>query len=392
VIDADTALITYALGREESYVWLVTRTSVFSAALPPRSTIEAAARRLHEALSARNRHDPEETPAARRARLARAEAEYAAGARFLSQVLLEPLRGRLQARRLLVVPDGALHYIPFAALPDPQARPGPDGQTPALILSHEIVSAPSASTLAVVRRESLGRRRPGKMIAVLADPVFSLEDPRLSPSVAGPSPPAATPPWRGDRRFARLPYSGAEAEAVLELAPPGQSLRALGFDASRATALDPALGDYRIVHFATHGILNSQSPQLSGLVLSLMDHSGAPQDGFLGVPDVYSLDLSAELVVLSACQTALGQEMRGEGLLGLTRAFMYAGASRVMASLWSIDDEATAELMSRFYRGMLGRGLRPAAALREAQISLSREKRWRSPYYWGSFILLGEWQ
>jgi CHAT domain-containing protein len=367
----------------------LTNTSVFSAVLPPRSTIEAAARSVHEALSARNRHPAGETPAQRRARLARADAEYAAGARLLSGVLLGPLRERLGARRLLVVPDGALHYVPFAALPDPQARAGPDGQAPALIVNHEIVSAPSASTVAVVRRESLGRRGARKTIAVLADPVFSPEDPRLTGSAAARPGPQ---PARGEGRFARLPYSEAEAEAVLKLAPPDQSLRALGFDASRATALDPALGDYRIVHFATHGILNNQSPQLSGLVLSLMDRSGAPQDGFLNVPDVYSLDLSAELVVLSACQTALGKEIRGEGLVGLTRAFMYAGAARVMASLWSIDDEATAELMSRFYQAMLGRGLRPAAALREAQISLSREKRWRSPYYWGSFILLGEWQ
>jgi CHAT domain-containing protein len=192
--------------------------------------------------------------------------------------------------------------------------------------------------------------------------------------------------------LARLPYSRAEAEAVLKLAAPGGSRRALDFDASRTTALDPALGDYRIVHFATHGILNSQNPELSGLVLSLVDRTGAPQDGILSVQDVYSLDWSAELVVLSACQTALGEEIRGEGLVGLTRAFMYAGAARVIASLWSIDDEATAELMSRLYQGMLGRGLRPAAALREAQISLSRERRWRSPYYWGAFILLGEWQ
>jgi CHAT domain-containing protein len=311
----------------------------------------------------------------------------------LSDILLRPLAGRLHARRLLVVPDGALHYIPFAALPDPQAEAGADGTTPALLLGHEVVSAPSASTLAVIRREAQGRRRPRHTLAVLADPVFSSQDPRLARAAAAtPGSPAAGPRLRGEGVFARLPYAGAEAEAVLKLVPPGQSLRALGFDASRATALDPALGDYRILHFATHGILNSESPQLSGLVLSLFGRDGAPLDGFLGVPDVYSLDLSADLVVLSACQTALGKEIRGEGLAGLTRAFMYAGAVRVVASLWSIDDEATAELMSRFYQGLLGRGLTPAAALREAQISLGREKRWRSPYYWGPFILLGEWQ
>jgi CHAT domain-containing protein len=152
------------------------------------------------------------------------------------------------------------------------------------------------------------------------------------------------------------------------------------------------LSQYRFLHFATHGLLNSQQPELSGLVLSLVDEQGQPQDGFLRAHEVYNLKLTADLVVLSACQTALGKEVKGEGLVGLTRGFMYAGAPRVVASLWRVPDRATAELMKRFYRGMLGEGLPPAAALRKAQIEVWQQGRWAAPYYWGAFVLQGEWR
>jgi CHAT domain-containing protein len=151
-------------------------------------------------------------------------------------------------------------------------------------------------------------------------------------------------------------------------------------------------GQYRIVHFATHGLINSQHPELSGVVLSLVDEQGRPQDGFLRLHDVYNLKLGADMVVLSACRTALGKEMKGEGLMGLTRGFMYAGAARVVASLWDVKDEATAELMKRFYQRMFRDGLRPSAALRAAQVSMWKEKRWEAPYYWAAFTLQGEWR
>jgi CHAT domain-containing protein len=156
--------------------------------------------------------------------------------------------------------------------------------------------------------------------------------------------------------------------------------------------MDEKLSDYRIVHFATHGLINNQHPDLSGIVLSLVDEQGRPQNGFLRIYDIYNLKLNADLVVLSACQTALGKQINGEGLVGLTRGFMYAGAPRVVASLWRIDDRATAEMMRRFYQGMLKDGLRPAAALRAAQVSMLSEKRWQSPHYWAAFTLQGEWR
>jgi CHAT domain-containing protein len=190
----------------------------------------------------------------------------------------------------------------------------------------------------------------------------------------------------------RLRFSRSEAEEISRLVPAASTLKALDFDASRDTVLSPDFGRHRIVHFATHSLLNNQHPELSGVVLSLFDRSGRPQNGFLRLYDIYNLRLSSDLVVLSACQTALGQEIKGEGLIGLTRGFLYAGAPRVVATQWAIDDRATSEVMKRFYEGMLVRGERPAAALRAAQIAIWKSKGWEAPYYWGAFTLQGEWR
>jgi len=195
----------------------------------------------------------------------------------------------------------------------------------------------------------------------------------------------------GLRDFVRLRFSRSEAEDIARLAPAGSTLKALDFDASRDTVLNSDLGQYRIVHFATHSLLNNQHPELSGVVLSLIDKAGRPQNGFLRLYDIYNLRLGSDLVVLSACQTALGGEINSEGLIGLTRGFLYAGAPRVVATLWSIDDRTTAQVMKHFYEGMLLRGERPAAALRAAQVATWKTKGWDAPYYWAAFTLQGEW-
>jgi CHAT domain-containing protein len=168
-------------------------------------------------------------------------------------------------------------------------------------------------------------------------------------------------------------------------------MSAYDFTANREKALSPELSRYRIVHFATHGITNDQEPELSGLVLSLVDQRGKPQDGLLRLRDIYNLQLAAELVVLSACDTALGKEVKGEGLMSMVRGFMYSGTPRVLASLWKVDDEATAELMKEFYKHLLQEGMTPAAALRQAQITQMQKKSRQSPYYWAGFQLQGEW-
>jgi CHAT domain-containing protein len=308
-------------------------------------------------------------------------------------MLLGPVAGRLGKRRLIVVADGELQYIPFGMLPVP-ARGGAKSGAAPLLAGHEIVNAPSASVVALQRR--LPHRAPAPdVVAVLADPVFDAGDPRVTAragkgATAGDgkrsrerSPEASVP---------RLPWTRREAEAIAAVVPAGESLLALDFRASRETALSPALSRYRIVHFATHGVIDSRTPALSGLMLSRVGEQGAPREGFLGLGDIYNLRLGADLVVLSGCETALGKQVRGEGLVGQTQGFLYTGASQVVASLWRVEDRATAELMSRFYRGLLVERRTPAAALRLAQLAIRDDKRWRSPYYWSGFVLQGDWR
>ncbi|HEV2863081.1 MAG TPA: CHAT domain-containing protein [Pyrinomonadaceae bacterium] len=405
-LDPDTLLLEYSLGESRSYLWVVSHDGLASYELPARAEVERAARAFYDLLTAPNSARADARPSDGEARLASA-------GEALSRMVLAPAAPRLGAKRLLVVGDGALNYVPFSALPDA-------GGTP-LVVGHEVVALPSATTLGVLRRELEGRAPAPKALAVIADPVFSAADPRLK-SAAGRTPRAAEGPADGagaraaflnvsgphelvTRAFgradapesgaagiARLPFSRREAEAIYGLAPEGQALKALDFSASRETVEGGALSQYRVVHFATHGLLNGEHPELSGIVLSLFDRQGRPADGFLRLGDVYNLSLPAELVVLSACQTGLGKEVQGEGLVGLTRGFVYAGAARVAASLWKVDDAGTAELMRRFYGGMFRDGLRPAAALRAAKVEMMKQTRWRSPYYWAAFELQGEWR
>ena len=168
---------------------------------------------------------------------------------------------------------------------------------------------------------------------------------------------------------------------------------AIDFNANRAFAISGELSNYRIVHFATHALIDNVHPELSGIALSAVNERGEGQDGFLRAHEIFNLKLAADLVVLSACRTGTGKEVAGEGLIGLTRPFMYAGAPRVIVSLWALDDRATAELMVRFYKQLLGpRTLPPAAALREAQIEMWKDPRWHAPYFWAAFMLQGEWR
>jgi CHAT domain-containing protein len=371
-LDAATVLLEYAPGAERSFVFVVTGTGVRTFELPDKAALETLARKAYESLAAPG-----------------GSASSAGPLRELSRAVLGPVAGLLAKKRLIIVTEGALQYVPFAALSLPSS---PD--TP-LMVDHEIVSLPSASTLAFVRDERRQSAGPTKTLAVLADPVFSVDDPRLT----GGAQNASLKPDRErsapgfDRiELDRLPATRKEALDILALVPERERLAALDFDANRAVVTAGTLSDYRYVHFATHGLLNALHPELSSIVLSLVDRNGRPQNGFLQTTDVYNLNLKAELVVLSACQTALGQEVRGEGLIGLTRAFMYTGTPAVVASLWTVSDVSTAELMTRFYKGMLVGGLRPAAALREAQISIWKQGRWARPYYWAAFTLQGEWR
>jgi CHAT domain-containing protein len=394
VLDDETVLLEYALGDDRSYVWLVTRSVVFSYELPRRAEIEASARRLYDLITSYQLVYGESI-AARSERQAKANAAIPAETAVLSKLILGPLSRQLEKKRLLVIADGSLQYIPFQILTDPDS-----GES--LIARHEIVNAPSVSTLAVLQAEAAKRKRGVNSVAVLADPVFEADDPRVKRKPEG-----AHDRFTGSSevrqamrdvglspdglQIPRLIASGAEADEIVAVAPWRTGLKAVGFAANRERVFGPELATYRIVHFATHGIIDSERPELSGIVLSLFDSEGHAQNGFLRLHDIYNLRLPADLVVLSACSTGLGKDVRGEGLIGLTRGFMYAGASGVIASLWKVDDDATAELMKHFYAAMFKKGLPPAAALRDAQLALSQQTRWQSPYYWAGFVIQGQY-
>ena len=371
VLDADTVLVEYFLGDRQSYLWVLSPESLTASVLPGRKALEAAALGVYRAWS-----QPSSINDGR------------AAARALSRMVLGPVASALAGKRLLLVADGALQTIPFGALPDPTS-----GR--ALLASHAVVYAPSASALAVLRQGSRPSRA-GVEVAILADPVFGADDARLG----GRRRKAAALPADllrslEDAGLARLPPLTAtrrEAEAIARHAGPGEAFSALGFDASRATALGSTVAHAAIVHLATHAFLDTRRPELSGVVLSMVDRDGGPEDGFLSVGDLYRMHLDAELVVLSACRTGLGKEIRGEGLVGLTRGFMYAGAPRVVASLWKVSDRATARLMDRFYAALLVHGLAPAEALRKAQLELADERGFSAPFAWAAFVLQGEWR
>jgi CHAT domain-containing protein/tetratricopeptide (TPR) repeat protein len=386
-LDKNTLLLEYALGEERSFVWAVTPTSLRAYTLPRRAEIEAVAKRAYERLTRSNQR------------------EYMVSAEIssteLSRMILGPVAAELGQKRLAIVGDGVLQYAPFGALPTP-AFGGAALKSRPLIVDHEIINLPSASVMATIRRELAGKPLPARTVAVFSDPVFQPNDPRVKrrktmrdeARVIEPSTESAlsrSAKETGLTGFERLIYTRKEAESIVALVPQEQHLNAIDFAANRGTVMNADLDQYRIIHFATHGLLNSQRPELSGIVLSLVDEEGRFQEGFLRSHEIYNLRLNAQLIVLSACSTALGKEIKGEGLAGLTRAFIYAGTPRVIASLWNIRDEATAELMKRFYQNLLTGKSSPAAALRETQISMSREPRWSAPYYWAGFVLQGEW-
>jgi CHAT domain-containing protein len=405
LLDEDTVLIEFALGETRSWMWAATPVAIVAEPLPPRAEVEGAARAVYGALTARQAL-PGESAAARRRRLQAADRELREAGTRLGEILFGPLASRLagewEGKRLAIVPAGALEYVPLAVLPAPPAAGTARG--PTLLDRHEVVQLPSASVLALLRQDRAGRPDAPASVAVLGDPVFTRDDPRVGrgKKAASPVPKAEQTAARSSLTRAldgfatpgltRLPFSRQEVNAVATHASSSRLLKAVDFEASRATVVGGALADYRIVHFATHGLLNSARPELSALVLSLVDEGGRDQDGLLRLGEIYNLRLPADVVVLSACQTALGKEIRGEGLVGLTRGFMHAGAARVVASLWPVDDLATAELMTRFYRGMLKEGRPTAAALRAAQLEMSRSSQWHAPYYWAGFVLQGEWR
>jgi CHAT domain-containing protein/Tfp pilus assembly protein PilF len=384
ILDENTILIQYSLGKERSYLWAVTKNSITSYELPKRADIETATRNFRAAVTnPLHRNIPKKV----------AEANNK-----LSQIILQPIAAQLAQKRLLIVGDGILNYLPFSALSLPETSG--KNPNPPLIVDHEIVMLPSASSLGILRQNYNDRQPPNRTLAILADPVFSADDERVKTptttnreAIESVNLGLSRSSRDNDVQWKRLKFTREEAEQIIKaLDPTNSSTQSFDFEASRATATNPNLSQYKIIHFATHGLANSAHPELSGIVMSLVDEQGKPLNGFLRLTDIFNLKLAADLVVLSACQTGLGQNVQGEGIVGLTRGFMYAGAKRVVVSLWSVDDEGTATFMASFYQEMLQKGLTPAAALRAAQLEMLQQSKWNSPYYWAAFTLQGEWR
>jgi CHAT domain-containing protein len=310
----------------------------------------------------------------------------------VSGVVLGPVADKLSSPRLIIVADGILQYISFQMLSSPAVPNEP------LVVRHEIINEPSASTLALGQREAVNRPVAPKLLAALGDPVLpsnysvKLSESRDEYAKAQRGADEKTGETLEPAKLGPLFFARQELNELRKFAPDEDGVVYSDFSATRENLRNLDLRQYRILHIATHGFLDAKQPELSGLVLTLMDRKGQRVSGFVGLSDIYSLRAPVDLVVLSACRTALGKEVRGEGLVGLTRGFMYAGASTVVASLWKVDDEATSELMKRFYTNMLQHGMTPAAALRAAQNSIRQEPLWRSPYYWAAFTLQGDYR
>jgi CHAT domain-containing protein len=384
--DGDT-LLEFSLGDERSYMWVVTNKSSHAYERPARKIIEDSARELYTLITPQQSLEGQSS-ADYQAKIETSEKLYLEKASSLSQMLFGQLGDQLENRRLLVVPEGALQYVPFEALP------GPNNPKP-LLETNEIVVEPSFSALIAIRKNIVRHSSsPAKLVAVIADPVLNRYDDRvqggaLTALVTTPEEAPAAITRAGG--LTRLAHAAEEADAIAAVAPWGSTMVAKGFDASRETAMSPNIGQYQIVHFATHGFLDSENPELSGIVLTMIDPNGVKTNGLMPLHDIYSLDLSAELTVLSACQTALGKDIKGEGLVGLTHAFMSAGSKSVVASLWKVDDRATAVLMTHFYDAMLQQGMSPVAALRSAKLKMRHDEHWSAPYYWAGFVLQGEY-
>lgn len=368
LLDEKTALLVYKLGEDRSFVWWIERGALAMRALPGRSEIEAVARQAQTELA---------RPAPRRP----AERLNALLAR-LSELVLAPVAKELErVRRVAIVPDGALQTLPFSALPQPRASGHLAGEP--LVASHVLVSLPSPSILAALRRREEERSPPpDKLIALFTDPVFEPDDPRI---VRPHSRELVLP------RLLRLDQTRTEAGKILRLVPPGMGRELTGFAAVPEAVREPDLRRYRYLHFGTHGFVDMRHPELSGVVLSQYTPDGRRRDdGNLPFYEVYDLDLPVDLVSLSTCRSADGPQIRLEGPITMTRSFLYAGASRVLGTLWDVNDTSAAELTVTFYEGVLRDGKRPAEALRDAQDAM-RRKGW-AVRNWATFVLQGDWR
>lgn len=408
LLDLDTVIAEFALGENGSFLWLISQKEVRSYRLPKASELEDLALQIHRLMIKESRR----MLTKQRSQLVTREAKLAEHLiAQLGRILLNGTSSQLHQKRLIVVPQGALQLVPFAALPELNA----ELRNTRLIDNHEIISLPSASILGALHHRAANRPSLPKTIAVLADPVFTSDDLRLRQyrtkttrvaytfqqnAMRGTGLESAFSDPEIDREDASLPRLDAsrwEAQQIASHVPADQHLLALDFDASRTKALNGELelNQYQIVHFATHAVVDDLNPARSRIVLSRVNKQGRKEDGALTLKDIETLSLPADLIVLSGCRTGLGTSIKGEGLKGLTSSFMHAGTSRVVVSLWPVRDDLAAEFMAKFYRIMWenpNKPLDPATALQKAQIEMKNETGRKAEYYWAPFILHGDWR
>ncbi len=370
LLDNDTVMLEFVLANPRSFVFAVDSARVRVYQLPARERINQVVTELYRLW----RDSPDDLlPQAGR----KATANAVTGSKQLAEMILGPLWPTIKTKhQIVIVANGVLNYVPFGALPVPP-------QNTFLITEHEVVNVPSASVLSSIRH----RPRPekaSKPAIVFADPVFVDSDSRVKNTAKG----TADHHTLRENHWSRLPYSQLEANYISALFP--GTIEKLGFAASRQEALSAELAQYRIVHFASHGVIDNLNPGLSALVLSQVDDNGKPQLGYLTLQDFYHLHLRADLVVLGACKTALGGDLQGEGIIGLTRGCMFSGARQVISSLWEVSDAATTELMKNFYAA-LQHGMAPQTALRQAQLEMAQKPGWEHPHFWAGFVIQGDW-
>jgi CHAT domain-containing protein/predicted negative regulator of RcsB-dependent stress response len=419
VLDDQTVLVEYALQADDSYMFAVSKDAVSLFKLPSRATVDKLATDLRAQLipSKLQRRivgidvvDPNRGLGIAAAAPADA-APFVAASNALYKAVLEPAASMLGEKRVLVVADGALNYVPFEVLLK-TADTGDFASLGYLVKTNEVVYAPSASVVGAIKQQRV--KNNSRALLIIADPVFNSNDARAKKApaaaatdadvrglgiqsaladVAGETPAPATNGTMEGLPLARLAGTRTEAEQISKLAKAsgGQADVWLDLDASEENLDTRDMTKYRIIHVATHGLLNAERPQFTGVVLSLVGNK--TRDGFVRTDEVFNLRLGSPLVMLSACETGLGKEKRGEGVMGLTRAFMYAGAPTVGVSLWSVADKSTADLMTDFYQRLLSTSAASttSGALRGAQLAMISGKKYSAPFYWAPFVLVGDW-
>jgi CHAT domain-containing protein/Tfp pilus assembly protein PilF len=356
-------LLEYALGDSASYVFVLTSKESRLYSLPPRSEIEGQVRALRSVLSSPS---------------SKGDAQFVQSATALYRMTLQPAKELLgRSKSVLIVPDGLLHLLPFDVLFESTRSPIPSedkdrgaffAKLPYAMGSRRVFYGPSASTMALMASQKKTEPR-GRRLLAIGDPVF-----------------AGAGQDSGGLRS--LPETRTEVESIAKRFRADERDVLLGAAAREKTLTEPDyLDKYRIIHFATHGLVDERHPERSSLALS---YPQDPQeDGYLQASEIYHLHMNADLVVLSACETGLGRMVRGEGVLGLPRAFFYAGARSVLVSLWSVSDRSTAQLMTSFYGSLIGKGENTSRALSTAKETLRKNNNTAHPFYWAPFVLIG---